>query len=287
MGAAFGSPPTPLSEWSELAANESGDLRIAVAGEDPIANVVCALTRIALEALGEPTEVVRVNSPIGKFESCVNGLVERGFKGVHVVNPLKVAAARLGERFYMSEHSMGVANTLLLQGERVYAKNTESIAYAKRLESLEPGVALVLGAGQGARSVSVSLLTAGWKVRVWNQGRMKSSVLVPLLSRYGDIELIPHPNPSGCSLIINATPLGAKAGEMPPLDWVNIRRGTLVFDRMFRNVATDFVREARNRGLRAIDGRELFAEQMALALEWWLDKPVPLAPVRLALGMRN
>ena len=192
-------------------------------------------------------------------------------------------AARVAERFFVSEHAVGVANTLKFEGG-VFAQNTEVAGVMEVVRDLVPATALVLGTGHAARSVVTALLQVGWKVHLWNRNALRSRPLKMMMLRYGEVKLASTPNPAGCRLVVNATPLGAKAGEHPPVEWKNASRGTVVLDLVYRSVATEFLREASLRGFKTIDGRVLLAEQAGLSLEWLLDKPVAREPLRQALG---
>lgn len=242
--------------------------------------------KAALKEMGIPAQVIALQPTSDEFGQCIDHLTEQGFTGVSVGNPFKPLGAKLASKFFLVKHSMGLANALTL-GPSVYAQNTEVSGFMKLISDLEPGTALVLGAGQGARSVITALFESGWQVRLWNRNALRARPLLTLFQRYGKIELLPQPDPSGCSLVVNATPLGAKAGEQPPLQWTRCKPHTVASDLVYRNVATEFLRQASLRGFKAIDGRELLTEQAALALEWWSGKPVPREPMRAAVGLKT
>ena len=103
--------------------------------------------------------------------------------------------------------------------------------------------------------------------------------------RWGEVHVEPNADPAGCHLIVNATPMGKKAGEQPPVVWEHSARGTVALDLVYRRVATEFIREARRRGFKGIDGRELLAEQTAECMEWLIGREVPRQPLQRALGL--
>lgn len=116
---------------------------------------------------------------------------------------------------------------------------------------------------------------------------MRSRLLQTTLKAFGEVDVLPNANPTGCSLIINATTLGKRAGEKPPVDWTFIRRDTTVMDLVYRRVPTELLRDAQLRGLPTIDGRQLVVEKAALSLEWWLGQPVDRAPMNLAASLNR
>lgn len=193
------------------------------------------------------------------FPDCIRHLRECNFVGAWINNPFKIQAGRLSEGFSVNRETMGLANVLDLRGG-VTAYNTEINAINQLLKDLQPATALVLGCGQAARSSVMALYQLGWKVRVWNRSARKAQPFKTLFARYGQTQVLYEPDPTGCALVINATPLGARAGEQPPLLWKFVRPKTVFLDMVTRQVPTDFLRNAANRGLPIIDGRLVQAE---------------------------
>lgn len=274
-----------MATWSELEPVPEGHLGIAVVGDDADASMLPELESAALEEMGLDALIVRVETDANALKDGLKRLVELGYRGVNVGNPFKPAAARLAEHFYVVRHSLGTANALMLDGG-IFAMNTEVTAFTKTLDNIPIGTALVMGAGQSGRAVSMALLEAGWKVKVWSRSATKARPTMTLLQRYGSIELLPGPDPVGCGLVVNATPLGLRPGELPPVNWNQVNRNTVVYDLVVRRVNTELIRAATNRGLKTVDGRELLIEQAAQALEWWTGKPVPRGPMRVAAWQR-
>jgi shikimate dehydrogenase len=274
-----------MSAWRDVDAPGPNQSGIAVIGYNADLSLSSAILKCGLETAGKTAKVVSLDVYKGDFEDCINHLNSLGYKGVSVANPHKVDAARIAQRFWIARFSLGVANALSFD-QGIFAQNTEVPAIANCVKHLTPATALVMGTGHAARSVVAGLLDAGWKVKVWNRNRNKTHILITLLSRYGSMEMSPEPDPSGCSLVVNATPIGAKAGEQPPLQWNRVLPRTVCFDLVYRRVATEFLRSASVRGLKTIDGRELAVEQCALSLEWWLGQPVNREPMRNVAGLR-
>lgn len=274
-----------VADWRSLQAREGVDLRIAVADPHPDELPLAEMFDLAAHEMGLKAEITTIAVEPKEFAECIKHLESAGFNGVSVGSSLKAHAARLAERFFVSPQAVGSANTLRLEGG-IWGRNTEVSGIVKVLEDVPPSTALVLGSGHAARSVVAALLQSGWKVRIWNRNAIRSRPLKAAMLRWGEVQLLPHANPSGCRLIVNATSLGLKAGEHPPVVWDSSVRGTVALDLVYRRVATEFLREASRRGFRTIDGRELLAEQAAQSMEWWLGREVPREPMRRALGLR-
>lgn len=249
--------------------------------------MLTGMLQSGLLGAGVAHEVVPIQIDEHGFESCVHHLREIGFRGAAIASPHKVLAARMAEKFFMSRMALGVANALSFETNGIFAQNTESPAIISLVKDLEPSTAMMMGAGSGARSVAAALLDAGWKVRIWNRNGIRARMMQTTMQRYGNLELIPHPEPIGCALVVNATNLGVRAGEKPPVNWTRVARGTTAMDLVYRRVPTEFLREASTRGLKTIDGRRLVAEKAALCLEWWLSRTdIPRDPIVMAAGLK-
>lgn len=274
-----------MTYWKDLVRGEAKDLRVAMIGHAEDIQPFLEMFRASGRHEKVRLDLEHVDVPRAEFQPAMDHLASIGFRGAGVSGPLKVDAARVAERFFVSSQSLGVANTLLLENG-IWAQNTEVAAFEAMVRPLPPGTALVLGSGAGARSVVGALMHAGWKVRLWNRNSNHARPLLTMMMRYGEVERMPNPDPAGCSLIVNATPVGKRAGEKPPLEWGHIARGSSVVDLVYRRVSTEFLREARSRGLNAIDGRQLLAEQAALSFEWWVGRSISRDPMLEALGLK-
>ena len=76
---------------------------------------------------------------------------------------------------------------------------------------------------------------------------------------------------AGAQLVVNATTLGLRDDSLP-IDVDLLPREPVVVDLVYRRGETAFVRAARARGLRAVDGLPMLCEQGALAFERWFDR---------------
>lgn len=272
--------------WSELKPTSDTVLRIAVIGKDLSDSLLPHIMTAGCASLGKPYEVVTLNILHEEFEPCVNQLVQCGFRGAAIAPPHKAIAAKMALRFFTVKHSMGVANTLGFESEGIFAQNTEVLAIQELTSQIPTGTALLLGGGSGARSVAVALLESGWRLKVWNRNGMRARLMQSTLARYGKIEILANAEPIGCSLVVNATALGSRAGEKPPVNWHVAKPRTTVFDLVYRRVPTDLLREATMRGFSTIDGRQLVVEKTAQSLEWWTGEQVNRTMMYQAAGLR-
>lgn len=273
-----------MTDWSQLSQVEQTELHFAVLTSSDQPDSYCTMLEAGLASAGVSAKGHGI-TVTSDFEACVRHLASIGFRGALALDSTRVEAARMGEKFFLANHSMGVANALSFQAGRVLAQNTEVPSIASLISEVEPGKALVLGSGAAARSTIMALFELGWQVRLWNRSALKARPMIPLFARFGKIELIYQPDPAECRLVVNCTPLGAKAGQSPPLEWGHVRPKTVFMDLVVRRVPTDFLRTATSRGLAAIDGRNVIVESGAKALEWWTGKTIDRGAMRVAQGL--
>ncbi len=262
-----------MTNWHLLESNSNVGMRLALLADPVSDSIYPTLVKAGMSSIDVQHDYHSIGVNEVEFEKCVLHLKEIGFHGAHISMPHKAAAARMAERFFEVRFSMGVANALEFKGG-IFGTNSEVPSFRKIISDIEPTAALLLGAGPAARTAAIGLLANGWRVKVWNRNAMKSRLLASLLKRDGELELIPEANPSGCKLIVNATRLGMKTGEIPPVKFQSVMRDTVVVDFVYRRVPTELLRSARSRGLKAIDGRELLVEKIAMTLDWWTGKSV-------------
>ncbi|MEG4271125.1 MULTISPECIES: shikimate dehydrogenase [unclassified Microcoleus] len=93
---------------------------------------------------------------------------------------------------------------------------------------------------------------------------------------------------SQADLLVNTTPVGMyPQGEKSPVAAGEIDRisaGAIVYDLIYTPNPTQFLKDAKLRGARAIDGLPMLVQQGAAALKIWLDREsVPVDVMRQAL----
>jgi shikimate dehydrogenase len=193
---------------------------------------------------------------------------------VNLSIPHKEAALGLLDEVSVEAREIGAVNTVVRDGARLLGRNTDAPGFLASLEEVALGVegaeALVLGAGGAGRAVAWALARAGARVRVWNRSEGRA---VALAAEFG-LEAVPDVALPGAarasSLIVNATSLGlggAEVSAVPPGAWPP---GGAAVDIVYRPLETRFLREAREAGLRTVDGLGMLVHQGALALEAWL-----------------
>jgi shikimate dehydrogenase len=156
---------------------------LAVIG-DPVAHSASpALHRAFLDEAGlEGTyEAIRVQA--GQGGRALDGLRDRGYRGVNVTTPLKEEAfARCGVRAAAAEASASV-NTVVFERGRVRGYDTDGVGAVAAIRAaiaprdLAGSTVLILGAGPTARASAFALKAAGAHVVLWNRTASRAAAI--------------------------------------------------------------------------------------------------------------
>lgn len=266
----------------------------------------------AFEAAGH--DGVYLPLPVGAAEGDVEGsyaslkatllsLIDHpllGFGGCSVTLPHKEGLVRLGlEQGWSVEPeaaAIGAANTLVVErgsdgsvtGARVM--NTDAPAAAECLQSalgsLHGRRISVLGAGGAARAVAYGAASRGAAVRIFNRDAQRAARLAEELGERLGVELghgsLATAAAAEADAIVNCTSVGMKTGPEPGGAAVDVsevasrNRGTVVFDTVYSPLVTPLIARARERGLRTIEGVEMYVGQACAQSAAWTG----MAPAR-------
>ena len=207
--------------------------------------------------------------------------------GANVTLPHKTAALELADDASDLAVSVGAANLLTRDGERLRAHNTDSQGFAEalRLVGFSPRgrTALLLGAGGAARAVAHAWLREGGeKLLVANRTLSRARSLSR--SAQGRVEVISFQEtaPRSVDLVIHATSLGVHPGDGPVIEkaFAPLLRATiearadlptvdLVYTR--DGSPTPFLALARELGFPALaDGIPMLVCQAVAAFNVWM-----------------
>lgn len=270
--------------WRDIVNEPDLEFRFCVLGEPVSHSLSPLMQNKALEYLRVNGRYEAIHVSSDEFHECVQHLIRSGFKGVNVTLPHKSLAAGIAEIKHEDVQILGVANCLLF-ADKIHAKNTDVEGFYKPISHLKPSSAIVLGAGGASLAVCYALLKKHWRVKIYNRTIEKSEQIKQRLNEFGEIEVLKKPSPLECTLVVNATSLGLKQDEAPELMWDEIHHNTTLYDLVYRESDTLFLRKAKNHELNTIDGREMLVEQGALSLEWWTGKHAPREIMRKAIGL--
>lgn len=221
-----------------------------------------AFAALAIDARYELADV-----PASALSGAVAAVRGPGYLGANVTQPHKLAACELVDELAPEVERLGAANTIVRDGPRLVARNTDLAAIAEEIAELGPvRRAVVLGAGGASRAVQAALSDAGTPAEVVDRSRWAT---LPELLATAD-------------LLVHATPIGTASDETPvPADL--LRADLAVLDLVYRPSPTRLVREAHAAGATARDGSGVLLRQAAASFTLWTGRAAPIDVMRDAL----
>jgi shikimate dehydrogenase len=234
--------------------------------------------RAAYRALGLDAEFEAHDVPPAELAPRVRALFAGGVTQLCVSLPHKEAVLELADRVSADARRIGAANTLTARDGDIVADNTDWIGVTSTLEPLgdwRGRRATVLGAGGAARAVVYALRELDMSVAVVNRTRSRAERVVEDLG--GAVGTLDDPY----DLLVNATSVGmAPDVAATPVDAAQLRRGTTVFDTVYRPLETRLLREARAAGCRAQDGLDMLVHQAVEQIRVWSGRRADPALLR-------
>jgi shikimate dehydrogenase len=128
--------------------------------------------------------------------------------------------------------------------------------------------ALLVGAGGAGTAIALALVESGvarLAIHDIDTGR-RDALLARLAARGGGggpvLEAAPGPDPRGFGLVVNATPLGMRAGDPLPLPAEGLGAGSFVADVVPNPPVTPLLEAALARGCRVQTGSAMYESQL-------------------------
>ncbi len=135
---------------------------------------------------------------------------------------------------------------------------------------------LLLGAGGAGSAIAIALLDEGVReLVVHDVEEARAADLVALLSGRGPARVTTGPpDPTGCSMVCNATPLGMAEGDPLPLAAELLRASMFVGDVIAGHGLTPFLAAAEEAGCRTANGGQMVEAVQDLMVDFMLARPV-------------
>jgi shikimate dehydrogenase len=235
-----------------------------------------AFTALNIDSIYVAFQVEDVKSSLAGMRALDN------FRGMSVTIPHKIDVMQYVDEIPDVDRHIGSINTVVKEDGKLIGFNTDGPGALKAF--VDAGVeladknVLMLGAGGAARAIAFTLAQKG------NIGKL---VLLDIneefLSRLSDdlkngTSVVIEPGSLNSStveehmasadLIINCTPVGMHPNEDATLVPDDLfRPGQVVFDVVYNPLETKMLRQARAKGLKVIQGVEMFINQAILQFE--------------------
>jgi shikimate dehydrogenase len=260
--------------------------KLAVLGHPVSHSRSPAMQNAALAALGlEDWRYEAIDAAPDAFEMTVRELADVGYAGVNVTVPHKETALMLADEASEASRQIGAANTLVFDGKRIEAHNTDADGLLASLpESPRDRRALVLGAGGAARAVLWALRWEGAQVEVWNRTPERAEEICAALGGTPNLA----PRQESYDLIVNTSTAGL-GGENPfrhlPLSREGFTESQTVVDMVYGDHASALLEAAEAAGATTVEGLEILVQQGARSLEIWTGRTPDLDVMREAAAV--
>lgn len=218
--------------------------------------------------------------PAESLVDAVRGLRAMGFRGGNLTIPHKVAVIPLLDRLTPAAAMMGAVNTMIREGNELVGENTDGKGFVESLKTLVDPTGkkvVLLGAGGAARAVAVETALAGAaQFTVVNRSTERGEALAKLIQEKTNVPTSfvawhgDYAPPPETDVLINCTSIGLNdpSGRVP-VDFSTVAPLCVVADVVFNPVDTQFLKAARARGCKTLDGLGMLVNQGAIAFKRW------------------
>jgi shikimate dehydrogenase len=194
-------------------------------------------------------------------------------KGVNVTVPFKQEIIPFLDKLDKIAKDTRSVNTICKVNNEVWGYNTDVQGFDKSLKNVnyKNKNIFILGAGGVTSSIIYNFSFAAKKIYITNRTKEKADQL-----KKGDIsgkiEVVDWKQKTEpCDLIINTTSVGLKKDENLNLDFKEYenKKDTLFYDLIYNPKETKFLKDAKLRGNKVMNGKMMFLYQAQTAFKIW------------------
>lgn len=275
-------------------------MKAALIGQSIKASLTPEMHMAEARAQGFDYNYLRFDTALPPFqgqslEAILDKAQSDGLAGVNITHPFKQHAVDLVDDLTETARLLGAINTVLFVGGQRVGHNTDYVGFRSALRSELSGAAarnvLLIGAGGAGRATALALVDQGCETLfVFDRSR---EAAVDLTNRL--LEARPRANVvctngflqldvKKLDGVVNATPVGMADYPGVPLDTQLLNPNCWVADIVYFPRETEFLRAARGRGLRTMDGSAMAIYQAAAAFHLITGKIA--SPVRMKDSFR-
>lgn len=198
-------------------------------------------------------------------------------RGALITMPHKVSALGLLAEISPTAQIAGACNAVRVRADGALVGDMfDGAGFERGLErkgrSLRGARVLVSGAGGVGSAIAASIAAAGAAELMLHDARAVSATALAerLRQHYPQLAVRTGSNdPAGWDVIVNATPLGMKAGDPLPFDVARIAPGTFVGEVVMKAEHTPLLEAALTKGCPVQVGTDMLFEQIPAYLEFF------------------
>jgi len=250
----------------------SGSTRVFLILGDPVAQVRAPEVFNHLFARhGADAVLVPAHVPPQELDGFArHALKARNIDGLWLAIPHKTAMLELLDRCDRLGRSAGAVNAARRQPDgTLEGALFDGVGFTKALAHFGVPVTgrqvLVVGVGGGGVAIATSLAAAGaGRIALYDTAAGRTAGIAQRLhSEFGvAVDSVAQADPAGFDLVVNATPLGLRAGDPLPFDPARLDAGAVVVDILMKNQPTPLLQACRARGIVAHPGFEMLVQQV-------------------------
>jgi shikimate dehydrogenase len=206
--------------------------------------------------------------------------------GVNVTVPFKnLIIPFLDDLDTVAKETQSV-NTLFKVNNKIIGYNTDSLGFKETITKLYPHKenpikqgplegknVFILGAGGVSSSIIFALYKSGAKIILSNRTKNKAEELKKLFPK---LEILDWgEKPLNCNIVINTTSVGLIKDEEIKIDFSDYNesphKDVLFYDLIYNPKETRFLKSARLRGNKTMNGQMMFLNQAKYAFNLWTN----------------
>jgi shikimate dehydrogenase len=252
--------------------NISGTTRVFLILGDPVAQVRApeAFNHL-FAAHGIDAVLVPANVPTADLEGFVAQVLKaRNIDGLWLAIPHKTAMVELLDHCDRLGRSAGAVNAARRNADgSLEGALFDGVGFTKALAHFGIPIkgrhVLVVGVGGGGVAIATSLAACGaGRIALFDNAPGRTDAVAAKLGAEFGVEVVSvaSPDPAGYDLVVNATPLGLKAGDPLPFDVARLDADTAVIDILMKNQPTPLLRACHAHGITAHPGFEMLVQQV-------------------------
>lgn len=224
----------------------------------------------------------------GDLPKAIDGIKSMGFLGANVTIPHKEEVMQYLDEIHPDAQKVNAVNTIVVKDKKLIGYNTDIGGFRAALSrhhfTPKDKNVVIFGAGGAAKAIVYALAVAGCKsITVGARSQEKAEKFIEPFKQMVDIKAYNWEEQDfrkahwDVDLLINTTPVGMDGikDKSLPTFWTDVPLSAFAADIIYNPPITAFLRQARLRGCRGMNGLAMLVEQGALSFELWFDKEPP------------
>ena len=217
------------------------------------------------------------------LKNIIKEIRDENLAGVNVTVPFKKSIIPFLDELDSSAEETKSVNTIFKENNKIVGFNTDKPGFAltikdlyltkdvKNINHLEKKVVFILGAG----GVTASIISAFQhnEVKMFLSNRTKERAN-ELKKNFPKLEVLDWgQRPSNFDIVINTTSIGLKKNQRINLDFSDCDKdeNKLFYDLIYNPKETNFLKEAKLRGNKIMNGKKMFLNQAMYAFKLWTN----------------